>query len=210
MFGHLLKERPIQTQRLLALAELSGQSGLRGPIGAVVRLLLKQNRQLLSCQPVLVPLHQHLEVVEPCGRVAGLQGEHALEQHFGIIEHVELQADLCQQAHALDVVPMHAQVLAHPLFGRLDLPIRKHAACCHDVRGQRCQLGDVRRRVRRIRAAPAHPVERRECPPARRQRRVQMHRTFERVDGRGSLSLQDMAMSSLLVQPRILRVMYLE
>ncbi len=126
----------------MIVPETDAHRRVGGAIHPVVRVERKQLLHFLAGANVLVAFQENDGVF-----VAGLamlrgQLQHASEQDLGIVRHVEVQADLGEEAHALDVVPMGEQVLAYRLLGVENLPVGVHVEG-RDDRGR--QGGEVLR-----------------------------------------------------------------
>ena len=126
-----------------------------------------------------------------------------LEQQFRIVVHLELHADLCQQPHTLDVVAVSQQEPADELFGGNDVAVGKQARGGRHLRGQAFQLGDVLGGEFGVAGAPGHVEQDLQGVPACRERRVDVHRLQERLDGGLGILPRDEAVAALLEQPAI-------
>ena len=121
---------------------------------AVVRVGLQQLLHLLAGSNVLMPLQQHDRVLVAGGIMIRRQRERALEQDLGVVQHIELHADLGQQPHAFDMIAVGEQVLADHPFGIVDLAVGEHAECGGDLDRQARELRHLAGRVLGIRGWP--------------------------------------------------------
>ena len=62
--------------------------------------------------------------------------EHALEQEFGVVKHLLLDADLRQQPHGLDMIAVRAQKLSHQPLGGADFALGEHIGRVDDLARQ--------------------------------------------------------------------------
>ncbi len=210
MIRSLFQQLAVQAKSRLALAQFGADGRLGRQIGAVFRLDLLQHLDLLARLPVLVPLQQDLNVVKARRPVIGFHAQHVLKQQLGIIQDVQLHADLRQQPHAFNVITVRQQIAAHQAFGALDLPIGEHAAGRDDLGRKRGELGDVRGGRGSVGSASVHAIQRLQGTPARRQRRIEPYGTLECLDSFRRPPLHDPAVTALLVGSGVLRVQRLQ
>ena len=204
---HLLVDR----QRLIVAAEAHEDGGTRRAEGVIPGIPAEQFVDLFQRPLVLVAQRQHDRVVVADDTVVRFHLEHGFEQHLGIIEDVELHADLGEQPHRIRVERAFGlEIMADDLLGLGEVALREHALGGDDLRCDRGDAAGLRRRPLGIRRLADESVERFQPVPARRQSRVQPQRSLERLDGPRGVPLGDEAVPALLVQAAEFRVPLLE
>src|ERR1700731_3962396 len=91
-----------------------------------------------------------------------------------------------------------------------ELTLGKQGGGRDDLGRQFAQRGYVLGGQLRIFRLARHAIERRQGAPARRQRRIEIHRSQERINGAGSIAQRDVAMSALLEGSAETRVKFFE
>ena len=119
--------------------------------------MLEQLVELLERLRMLVPLQQRQRVVVARRMIVGREHQHAFEQQFRIVEHVELHADPGEQPHRFDMVAVLQQIVANQALGREHLAVGEHAGGGDDLRRQLRERRDVSRGGGGFGMLPGHP-----------------------------------------------------
>ena len=104
--------------------------------------------------------------------------QHALQEEFGIIENIELHANLGEKPHALDMIRPCEQELPNQPLGRKGIALSQHALGSHDLRWQLRQGCDLLGCGLGIRPLSQGPMENLQRSPTRRQRGVELYGTL--------------------------------
>ena len=94
VLGCLRHEVAIGPQGFLVLAESDASRGVKRAESPTGRIDRQKPAGLLQRRGVLVPLGEHLGVVVTGDVIVRRERQHALEQKLGVVEDLELQADL--------------------------------------------------------------------------------------------------------------------
>ena len=78
----------------------------------ILRGGIEQQLRLFEGVAEFLPFAKRLDVVDPDARIVGLEFQRAFQQELGVVEDAEANADVGEQAHALDVVRYLLQELA--------------------------------------------------------------------------------------------------
>ena len=133
-----------------------------------------------------------------------------LEQQLRIVIYFQLHPDLRQQPHPFDVIAVPQQELTDELLGGDDLAVRKETRGGNHLHGQGGEFSNVLAGDIGVRGAPGYLEQDLQGVPARRQRRIDVHRPQKRLDGGFGLLPRDVAMAALLKQPAEVRMQLLE
>jgi len=175
-FGRFSQELAIKRNRLVVFAQAHAGRRIGGAIGAIIGVDLQQFVELLHRPDVLVALHEHISVVVPCRVIVGRELQECFKKYLGIIEDIELGADLGEESHALNVVAVRQQELTDQALRFRNIAICKHGRRRYDFHrqiGERCDVKIGHFFVGRL---SGHMEERLESLPACRQGRIQIHR----------------------------------
>ena len=140
-------------------AEATAGVAVEGPVRRVARLELQELVCLLDRLQVLVTLHEHRRVLVACCAVIWREHQHALEQELGIVEYLELDANLGQQAHRFDVVAVCLQEPAHELLRSVQLALQEQVGRVYDLGRKFRERRHVRRCVVGVDAPSTRSVQ---------------------------------------------------
>ena len=88
------EQLPIHAQRFLVVSEPDARRRIHRAEGTIAGIDLEELARFLERGGVLVALAEHHRVVVARDVIVRVEGEHALEEKFRIVQHVELHADL--------------------------------------------------------------------------------------------------------------------
>jgi hypothetical protein len=153
-----------------------------------------------------VPGEQNVRIVEANGAILRIEPERALEQEFGIVEHIELRADMCKQPHAFDVIWLRLQKLPNHRFSVIGLAFGEQMSGAHDGRRQTRQRNHLGRCGIRL-LLPADRLQQiTQCRPAGTQRGIAGNGLLIGLDRRLGLTDGAITMSAFLIEPAEVRV----
>ena len=132
----------IQRQGTIEVAESGAHRRVGRTVSAIAGIELEQFLHLPARLEVLVALDQDDCVFVARQAMVGRDGERALEQQFGVIDDIEIQADLREQPHRLDVIAMGQEIPADDILGVAHLAVRVHAEGGHDL-GRKLRRGAI-------------------------------------------------------------------
>src|SRR5207302_8778372 len=120
------EELPIHAERFRVVAEPDARRRIHRAESAAAGIDLQELARFLERGGVLVALAEHHRVVVARDVIARVEGEQALEEEFGIVEHVELQADLREEPHRLEMIAVLQEKLPQDPLGPIDIALGKH------------------------------------------------------------------------------------
>ena len=156
-----------------------GEGGLEA---AVLGLQLQEVHGLFVGLFELCLLDQDVRVVDARLHVVGRELDATLEQELRIVVDLELRADLGQQAHGLDVMPMPLQEVPAELLGLVEPVFVNQISDVHQFRRQPLQEFESLARACRRFSVPVDRMQFREGAPTGDECRVPLHRPAVRHD----------------------------
>ena len=124
IFGCLENQFPEHAQRFVVVSQTYAGSRIDRAERPVLRLDLQQSARLLQRALMFMAPGQHAGVVITGDVIIGSEHQRALEQEFRIVQHIEPDADLSQQAHGLDMIRMRLQEAAQQPLRCMDVSLR--------------------------------------------------------------------------------------
>ena len=142
--------------------------------------------------------------------IVRVEGEHALEEKFRIVQHVELHADLRQEPHRLEMIAVLQKKLAQDPLGTVDIALGEHPGSREHGRGQPPELQCLLGRCGRLVCLSARPAERSECLPGSEERGIERDRAAVSLDRVSALPQGAIAVAALLEKTAKVGVQLLE
>ncbi len=136
---------------------------------------------------MLVPRQESEHIVVARRVIVRGEHQHALEQKFGIVVHVELHPDPGEKPHRLDVIAVGQQVLTYDALRLVNFPVRKHAGGRYHLHRELGERRHVSSGGVGVGRTPGRAEQHLQGLPTRRQRDIDVDGRQIRLDGGGGL-----------------------
>ena len=165
-----------------------------------------QFARLIKSLVELLPLVEHLHVVETGSMIVGIKLDTGFQKKFRIVENLQLAADLGQQPHRLSVVGLLFQEGPANLLRDIQLIFMEQTAYGAQFRRHTLQPSNMVTGILSLISAAQKTIPAQQRLPTRHQRRVEFDRLLESHRCAFSVFIGREIVAVLLVGPAILGV----